>query len=402
MTRLKHVSTVQTGVTLSGEGSATDPEWPYLRVANVQIGYVDLQEIKTVRVSSDRAAASTLQIGDVLMTEGGDIDKLGRGAPWRGQLPNMLHQNHIFAVRPSEALDSEFLVYWLDGPVARTYFRTTAKQTTNLAGTNKWTLGNLPVPLPPVEDQKRTVALLDEQTSKIDTLIKEQRALIGMLRQRRVATIAEALDGYPMTHLRRLVASERPMTYGILQCGEPVDGGVTYIGPSDITGEGVSPKRVELRTTAPEIASAYKRSVLAGGDVVVSIGPAYGKVAVVSDDLAGANLTRDAVRVALRPGLADSRFVVWALLSRQTSEYWDYQIMGATFRRLNLGTLARTPIPLPPIDVQQRIAHHLDEQIAKIDKLIEETERFIELARERRAALITAAVTGQIDVREMT
>jgi type I restriction enzyme S subunit len=75
--------------------------------------------------------------------------------------------------------------------------------------------------------------------------------------------------------------------------------------------------------------------------------------------------------------------------------------MGATFRRLNLGTLARTPIPLISIDEQRRIARYLDEQTARIDTLIAETERFIELSRERRAALITVAVTGQIEVGEM-
>jgi type I restriction enzyme, S subunit len=257
------------------------------------------------------------------------------------------------------------------------------------------------ISLPAAEQQRAIADYLERETARIDTLIEEQHRLIEILRERRVATIAEALDRYETTHLRRLVDRKRPMTYGILQCGEPVDGGVAYIGPSDITGEGVSPERDALRTTTPEIASAYQRSVLAGGDVVVSIGPAYGKVAVVSDDLTGANLTQDTVRVALRPDLVDTRFVVWALLSRQTSEYWDYQIMGATFRRLNLGTLARTPIPLPLIDEQRTIAVSLDERTAKTDALIAETERCIELVRERRAALIAAAVTGQIDVRAM-
>ena len=259
----------------------------------------------------------------------------------------------------------------------------------------------LELPVPPLEEQHAIANYLDRETARIDTLVEEQQRLIEMLRERRRATVAEALDGYEMTRLRRLVDPKRPMTYGILQCGEPVAGGVAYIGPSDITGEGVSPERDALRTTTAEIASAYQRSVLAGGDVVVSIGPAYGKVAVVSDDLAGANLTQDTVRVALRSDLVDTRFVVWALLSRQTSEYWDYQIMGATFRRLNLGTLAQTPIPVPSIDLQRRIAASLDEQTARIDSLMAETERFIDLARERRAALITAAVTGQIDAREM-
>jgi len=196
MTRLKYVSTIQTGVTLSGEGESVDAEWPYLRVANVQVGYVDLGEIKTVRVPSERAVRSMLQHGDVLMTEGGDVDKLGRGALWRGQLPNMLHQNHIFAVRPNKSLDSEFLVYWLDGPVARTYFRTTAKQTTNLAATNKWTVGNLPVALPPIEEQRRAIVALDEQTAAIGSLITETERFIELARERRSALITAAVTGH--------------------------------------------------------------------------------------------------------------------------------------------------------------------------------------------------------------
>ena len=195
MTRLKYVSTIQTGITLGGEGDPVDAEWPYLRVANVQVGYVDLRVIKTVRVPSERAVRSMLQRGDVLMTEGGDIDKLGRGALWRGDLPNMLHQNHIFAVRPSESLDSEFLVYWLDGPVARIYFRTTAKQTTNLAATNKWTVGNLPVALPPIEDQRRAITALDGQTAAIGSLIAETEQFIELARERRTALITAAVTG---------------------------------------------------------------------------------------------------------------------------------------------------------------------------------------------------------------
>lgn len=266
------------------------------------------------------------------------------------------------------------------------------------ANLNAGQVGDVWFQRPPLDEQRAIAGFLDRETARVDTLIKEQQRLIEMLRERRVATVAEALEGYDRVHLRRLVDRERPMTYGILQAGEPVDGGVPYIGPSDIKGEGTSPERDAVRTTAPEIAGAYRRSVLASGDVVVSIGPAYGKVAVVSDGLAGANLTQDTVRVALLRELADTRFVVWALLSRQTADYWDYQIMGATFRRLNLGTLARTPIPLAPLDEQRRIANYLDEQTGKIDALIAETERFIELSKERRSALITAAVTGQIDV----
>jgi type I restriction enzyme S subunit len=301
---------------------------------------------------------------------------------------------------PSDEIDSLYLVYALESSPVRAYkaIRSTGFTVVHISAGK---LKTLPIPFPPHAEQCAIADYLDSERARIDALIEEQQRLIEMLRERRVATIAEALDGYEMTRLRRLVDRERPMTYGILQCGPLVDGGVVYVGPSDIVGEGRSPERAALRTTAPEIAAAYQRSVLAGGDVVVSIGPAYGKVAVVSDDLTGGNLTQDTVRVALRHDLVDTRFVVWALLSRQTTDYWDREIMGATFRRLNLGTLAKTPIPLPSIKEQRRIAAYLDEQTAKIDMLIAETERFIELACERKSALITAAVTGQIDVREV-
>lgn len=75
-------------------------------------------------------------------------------------------------------------------------------------------------------------------------------------------------------------------------------------------------------------------------------------------------------------------------------------MIGSTFRRINVSAIRALPVPLPPLDEQRRIAAYLDEQTSKIDTLIAETERFIELSKERRAALITAAVTGQIDVRE--
>lgn len=330
--------------------------------------------------------------GDVVVGMDGDFNVVlwSRG-------PAALNQR-LCLLRANGRADTRFLAYALPAHLQVINDLTYATTVKHLSSGQ---VRGIRMTAPDLPEQRAIADYLDRETARIDTLIDEQQRLIEMLRERRVASVAEALEGYDRIHLRRLVDRERPMTYGILQAGEPIEGGVPYIGPSDITGEGASPERDALRTTASEIASAYRRSVLAGGDVVVSIGPAYGKVAVVSDDLAGANLTQDTVRVALVPELAHTRFVVWALLSRQTADYWDYQIMGATFRRLNLGTLARTPIPLAPLDEQRRIASYLDEQTAKIDALIAETERFIELARERRSALITAAVTGQIDVREV-
>lgn len=193
--RLKYHSVIQTGVTLNGEGADGLPEYPYLRVANVQVGRVDTKDLKTVRVTSQVAEKSLLRAGDVLMTEGGDIDKLGRGAVWGGQVSPVIHQNHIFAVRPSDSLNSRYLTYWLDCPGARRYFFVTAKKTTNLASTNKWVIGNLPIPWTSIERQQNLVTKLDDQTSRIDALIAESEDLIALSQERRAALITAAVTG---------------------------------------------------------------------------------------------------------------------------------------------------------------------------------------------------------------
>ena len=130
-------------------------ERPYLRVANVQSGRLDLSRVTTVRVPTAEINRATLKKGDVLMTEGGDIDKLGRGCVWMGDIPDCLHQNHIFAVRPNPAfLKPAFLVALMESFHGRNYFQVTAKQTTNLAATNRTTLGNFPFYLPSVAEQQ--------------------------------------------------------------------------------------------------------------------------------------------------------------------------------------------------------------------------------------------------------
>ena len=105
--RLKDVADIQTGLTLGKAylGSATE-SYPYLRVANVQVGRVDLRHVKRIDVPEREAAGAMLRSGDVLMTEGGDIDKLGRGCVWHEEIPVCLHQNHVFAVRCRRYLHS--------------------------------------------------------------------------------------------------------------------------------------------------------------------------------------------------------------------------------------------------------------------------------------------------------
>ena len=194
--RLKRLAKIQTGVTL-GKKYGDDCELvnkPYLRVANVQDGYLDLEEITTIDVPPADVPRYTLQSGDVLMTEGGDFDKLGRGYVWGDQISGCLHQNHVFAVRPeSSQLRSHFLAALMTSAHGKNYFTSTSQQTTNLASTNSTKIGDLPVLLPPVPEQDRILAFLDRKTAQIDTMIAKKQRLIELLSEKRQALISHAV-----------------------------------------------------------------------------------------------------------------------------------------------------------------------------------------------------------------
>jgi type I restriction enzyme S subunit len=194
---LKAVCKVQSGITL-GKDYATQVtnEYAYLRVANVQAGQVNLDLVKTIRAPKSEAMRCRLQDGDVLMTEGGDPDKLGRGCVWQGQIVPCLHQNHVFAVRPDrKCLEPSYLSALLGTRYARDYFESTAKQTTNLASTNKTKIGQFLVLLPSVEQQRLIMAALTKELLPVDGAISRFEREIILLREYRTRLIADVVTG---------------------------------------------------------------------------------------------------------------------------------------------------------------------------------------------------------------
>ena len=193
---LKHFATIQTGFTL-GRQYAPEKcvEYSYLRVANVQGEFTDLSDVATIMMPPEEAEQYKLHSGELLMTEGGDRDKLGRGSVWRGEIADCLHQNHIFAVATNAELLVEYLNYLTTSDVGRQYFDFSAKKTTNLASTNSTTIMNFRIPIPPVNDQQRIVTYLNETCGSIDALIQKNTNIVVVLREYRQSLIYEAVTG---------------------------------------------------------------------------------------------------------------------------------------------------------------------------------------------------------------
>ena len=170
-------------------------EVPYLRVANVQRGFLDLSEMKDIKASPEDIAELALRKGDVLFTEGGDRDKLGRGWVWSEELSECIHQNHIFRARLLSSGIQPTLVSHHGNTFGRQWFTKAGKQTTNLASINLGILKQFPVPIPPPAEQEQIVALVDERLSQIDSAEKTINQELIRSKRLRQSILKRAFEG---------------------------------------------------------------------------------------------------------------------------------------------------------------------------------------------------------------
>lgn len=189
---LDQLAEVRSGVAKGKTGLKDPITVPYLRVANVQDGRVDLSEVKKIEIERDKLERYSLKYGDVLMNEGGDFDKLGRGDVWLSQIEPCLHQNHVFAVRPQQdKLNSFYLAALAASYYGKKYFLSCAKRSTNLASINSSQIKEFPVLFPPILEQKKIIQIL----STWDQAISITEKLLENSQQKKKALMQQLLTG---------------------------------------------------------------------------------------------------------------------------------------------------------------------------------------------------------------
>ncbi|MEZ5254608.1 MAG: restriction endonuclease subunit S [Microthrixaceae bacterium] len=257
-------------------------------------------------------------------------------------------------------------------------------------------LSSHPIPLPPLDEQRAIADYLDRETAQIDTLIAEQQRLIELLHERRQSAVDSALQTEaPVVPLRRLAE--------VVDCAHVtaafVDDDTRFPVASIRECQGRVVDLSACRYTTRLFFELLRNGGRAprSGDLLFVRNVSVGLVSEVHEGHPEFALGQETVLLR-RIGDTAPTYLRWALTSSLVQAELERAMIGSTFRRINVSQIRALPVPLPPLDEQRRIVAELDEVTAKIDTLIAEAERFIELSKERRSALITAAVTGQIEI----
>lgn len=195
--RLDEIADITGGITKGRDLSKQETVYlPYLRVANVQNGYLDLTQMKTIEIKTNEVEKYLLRVGDVLYTEGGDRDKLGRGTVWRDEISNCVHQNHVFRARLDQTrAKPQYVAYWSMSAFARNYFYAKGKQSVNLASINKTVLSALSIPLPSITEQDKVTQEIESRLSVCDSIEKTVDTALRQAEAMRQSILKQAFEG---------------------------------------------------------------------------------------------------------------------------------------------------------------------------------------------------------------
>ncbi|OGA81270.1 MAG: hypothetical protein A2711_10890 [Burkholderiales bacterium RIFCSPHIGHO2_01_FULL_63_240] len=380
-----------------------------LKVSNL---YDTADHISDEAVSS--GASSLIPAGSVLVVVRGMI--LARTFPVvTAKVPMAINQD-LKAVIPNAGLQPNFLAWMLRGAEAESLSRLDeAGHGTKALRMDAW--GSMDLPCPPLDEQHAIAEFLDYETAKIDALVAEQEQLITLLKEKRQAVISHAV------------------TKGLDPSVPMKDSGVEWLGAVPAHWEVTSLKRQwtatdckhvtaefvedgiplasirEVQSRWVELADAkrttehfYELLIEGGrdprpGDLIFSRNATVGEVAQVPVDHPPFAMGQDVVLLRRIDPESPADFLQLVIRSTVVTEQLAVCMIGSTFKRINVEEIRSLVIAFPPTDEQQKISNYLIAQAEQFDHLIEEAVLSIELLRERRSALISAAVTGQIDVR---
>ena len=410
--KIKHLSSVKRG---ASPRPIDDPkffddygDYAWVRIADVSAS--DMYLLNTTQTMSALGSSLSVKLepNELFLSIAGTV-----GKPCINKINACIDDGFVYS--PDLKIPNKYLFYIFAGEQA---YKGLGKMGTQL-NLNTDTVGDIKVALPKSKiDVQGIIDFLDHETAKIDSLIEKQHQLIQLLKEKRQAVISHAVtkglnpnvpmkdsgvewlgevpEHWQFPRLKQLIQYGSSISYGIVQPGDALDEGVPFIQTTNISKG--SFELEDFQKTSVSIESNYPRSRLEGGEVILGIRASIGAAFVVPMSFKGVNLSRGIARI-IPNNLLRSDFLVWYFKSNTVDQYWGLSKQGSTFSEVSIETVRELNVVIPPLDEQETITKYLTDESNKFEKLINFAEKQKLLLLERRTALISAAVTGKIDVR---
>jgi type I restriction enzyme, S subunit len=367
--------------------------------------------------SVEQIARFALRAGDVILTKDSETaDDIGISAFVPADLPGVVCGYHLSMVRPGPGISGSFVKRLFDAAYTKARFAVAANGLTRV-GLGQYALDNVELPFPPLEEQVAIASFLDRGTAKIDALIGEQEKLIALLAEKRQATISHAVTrgldpSVPMKNSGVPWLGEVPAHWevaalkrfwSVTDCkhvtAEFVDEGFPLASIREVQS-----RYVDLDSAKKTTQHFYEQLTEGGrkpqaGDLIFSRNATVGEVAQVAESHLEFAMGQDVCLLRKRAPGCSTDFLQAVIRSRVVIEQLGNIMIGSTFKRVNVEEIRSLVVAMPPSNEQATIAAFIDRETQKLGRLHNAARGVIALLQERRSALITAAVTGQIDVR---
>ena len=389
---------------------ADDGEWGVIKLSAVGVGHFDASEHKALAADTVPESRFEIRRGDLLVTRANTPELVGEACVVQGTRPRLMLCDLVYRLWVDErTVHKPFLAYWLASRPGRAQVEADARGSSqSMVKVSQAHIRSWLVPTPPLHEQRTVADFLDRKTAGIDALIAKKEQFAELLEERRRGLIMEKITGgqgiamlrravprtWTLKRLKHLLAA--PLAYGILKPDKYTGkNAVPVVRILDVDNGVVDVDRLER--VSPSMNEEYRRTILREGDLVVSVVGTIGRSFIVPCWLRGANLSRALARVQLRvPELA--MFVDFWVASNVFDAQAGAVAQGSAQKVLNLSDLGEFLIGVPPHAEAIALAAELRRAVAAVDKQQRAVRDSIKLLAQYRQAVITAAVTGSIDV----
>jgi len=418
-----------------------NPSSPVLRSLDInsEVSFVPMDavgeygglKLEQTRVISEVGGGYTeFQNDDVVVAKITPCFENGKGALSLGLVNGAAYgTTELHVLRKSDSIDERFLLYLTisDG------FRKFGEAEMYGAGGQKRVppefCKDFPIPMMPLNEQTAAADFLDRETGRIDDLTTKKRALIGLLKEKRTALISQTVtrglpadvarefgldphtrfkdsgiewlgevpEGWDICPIKFLVST--PVTDGPHETPEILNEGISFVSAEAINNGKINFDKIRGYISEEDHKRFSKKYKPKKGDIyMVKSGATTGRIAMVETDIEF-NIWSPLAAIRCNKKLVDRHFLYVYLQSKEFQTAVELSWSYGTQQNIGMGVIQNLSVPLPPSKEQHAIATYLDRETAKIDTLIQKVETVIERIQEYRTALITAAVTGKIDVR---